>query len=234
MGTGIANPKSEGSTISSTPTSQAPRLPIVGYQALSRFIASDPTLYIFRRFNVLTARNLLYMQDELCELEERLHDLDETDYQAGTDSSRWGLGSRRNDTNTERKLIMEKIEARLGAYRRSPVFYSSVFGAGTVRSLTRPENALLAQSSMLNLEGALPKFSQGLASWIDGTKPIAENESRFLDNRVDLVSLLGGERGKDPLENFVERKWASKLMHAKVVLFRIISRHHGFTSVIHK
>lgn len=83
------------------------------------------------------------------------------------------------------------------------------------------EKALLAQSSILNLEGASPKFSQRLASWIDGTKPIDEEESHFLDNPQDLLSLLGGERGKDPLEIFIEKKWAEKLLRVKVFPIRL-------------
>lgn len=89
----------------------------MGYPSLSDFIGSDAVFFIFRRFNALAARNLLYMQDELCELEEKLRIIDEADFHTRTSNSRWGLGSRRHDTNTERRLIMKDIESRLKAYR---------------------------------------------------------------------------------------------------------------------
>ena len=56
-----------------------PQEPRGGYASLSQFIASDKTLCIFRRFDALAIRNLLYMQDELCEIEQQLGELDEAD-----------------------------------------------------------------------------------------------------------------------------------------------------------
>jgi len=47
-----------------------------GYPALARFIGSDKDFFVFRRFNTLSARNLLFLQGELIELEERLQELD--------------------------------------------------------------------------------------------------------------------------------------------------------------
>lgn len=50
----------------------------MGYPALANWIAADPDneTYIFRKFNRLAARNLLYLQSELCTLEESLEKLD--------------------------------------------------------------------------------------------------------------------------------------------------------------
>jgi len=51
----------------------------VGYPVISRFIARDPDqeTFVFRKFDELTARNLLNLQGELIELENRLATLDE-------------------------------------------------------------------------------------------------------------------------------------------------------------
>jgi hypothetical protein len=47
--------------------------PLDGYPSLAEFIASDPdhTSLVFRRFDKLAARNLLYLQSELAELEAK-------------------------------------------------------------------------------------------------------------------------------------------------------------------
>ncbi|KAJ5912773.1 hypothetical protein N7504_001656 [Penicillium tannophilum] len=50
--------------------------PKIGYSLLSSLIASGE-LNIFRGFQELNARNILYLQSELAELQETLHDLDE-------------------------------------------------------------------------------------------------------------------------------------------------------------
>jgi Family of unknown function (DUF6594) len=54
---------------------------LIGYPSLAAFIASDKnnTTAIFRRFDRLGARNLLYLQSELAELEARLDALDAQD-----------------------------------------------------------------------------------------------------------------------------------------------------------
>jgi hypothetical protein len=51
--------------------------PHIGYGLVSEFISSDADLNIFRRFLALNARNILYLQSELMELEARLEQLDE-------------------------------------------------------------------------------------------------------------------------------------------------------------
>lgn len=50
-----------------------------GHRGSSEFIASDDELSVFRRFKVLGARNLLYLQSSMIELEARLKELDMQD-----------------------------------------------------------------------------------------------------------------------------------------------------------
>lgn len=52
-----------------------------GHGGFSEFIASDDELSVFRRFKVLGARNLLYLQSSMMELEARLKQLDMQDIQ---------------------------------------------------------------------------------------------------------------------------------------------------------
>lgn len=50
-----------------------------GYPMLARFISSHEDGYIFREFRYLQSRTLLHMQDELRELERKLHLMDQYD-----------------------------------------------------------------------------------------------------------------------------------------------------------
>ena len=55
---------------------------VKGYPSLAAFIASDAdrSTQIYRRFDRLAARNLLYLQSELAELEARQDSLDAADF----------------------------------------------------------------------------------------------------------------------------------------------------------
>jgi hypothetical protein len=58
-----------------------------GYPSLAAFIASDPdhSIAVYRRFDYLSARNLLYLQSELAELEAQLHTFDQEDLRSSDD-----------------------------------------------------------------------------------------------------------------------------------------------------
>lgn len=53
--------------------------PLTGYPSFSAVISSDPDLQIYRRFDRLSARNILYLQSELLEAERRLDEFDAVD-----------------------------------------------------------------------------------------------------------------------------------------------------------
>src|SRR5436190_4324665 len=96
-----------------------PRRRVAGYAALADFIASDKVFCIFRRFDKLSVRNLLYMQDELCELEAKLSALDDTDLRSGDEAGLYSLHSRREDQNRERQETMQILGEKLYKYRMS-------------------------------------------------------------------------------------------------------------------
>jgi hypothetical protein len=77
---------------------------ISGYPSLAKFIASDrdQSTFLFRRFDRLSARNLLYLQAELAELEERQAAFDKEDFGKDPDKKQ----SARN-WNTLRKKASE-------------------------------------------------------------------------------------------------------------------------------
>jgi hypothetical protein len=63
--------------------SPAPPQTFHSHATFGDFLASDPELLIFRRFNLLNARALLYLQSELMSLETQLLEFDEEDVKDG-------------------------------------------------------------------------------------------------------------------------------------------------------
>ena len=98
-----------------------PQEPRGGYASLSQFIASDKDLCIFRRFDALAVRNLLYMQDELCEMEQQLAELDQADMASKDDVDLYSLHSRRDDRNEKRVALMQKAAETLRSYGKSRI-----------------------------------------------------------------------------------------------------------------
>jgi hypothetical protein len=84
-----------------------------GYRALSAFVNSSQshTFQIFRRFGDLNARCLLYLQDELCELESSLADMDK---------SQEGSETRRFDAHPERPALLQQITSKITEYSQAP------------------------------------------------------------------------------------------------------------------
>ena len=58
--------------------------PLHCHRTFGEFVCSDPELLLFRRFDLLNARALLYLQSELICLETRLFEFDEGDEKDGS------------------------------------------------------------------------------------------------------------------------------------------------------
>jgi len=54
-----------------------------GYNILAHLMGAYPELSIFRRFGALNARNILYFQAELTDLENKLHAAEKADLESG-------------------------------------------------------------------------------------------------------------------------------------------------------
>jgi hypothetical protein len=102
-----------------------------GYPSLAAFIASDhdKSTVIYRRFDKLSARNLLYLQSELVELEAKQNAFDEEDVRGPMDTKAcardWAIFAERakNPANEREKKRMElamEIRAKIKEYRTLP------------------------------------------------------------------------------------------------------------------
>ncbi|KAF1353285.1 hypothetical protein BDV97DRAFT_111825 [Delphinella strobiligena] len=77
-----------------------------GYPRLAAFVNSDKDFVVFRGFGELQARILLYKQDEIVLLEERLHSVD------SNETSAYNLNARRHDQNVERRDLVSEIRVK--------------------------------------------------------------------------------------------------------------------------
>lgn len=121
---------------------------VKGYPSLAAFIASDrdKSTAIYRRFDRLSARNLLYMQSELVELEAKQDALDAEDLQGtleAKDSARnWQTLNKRatetgNTKERERLEVVRDIRKTLKEYQENLVLQSALL------SLKRPQTRTL-------------------------------------------------------------------------------------------
>ena len=94
------------------------------YRTFAEFIASDEELLVFRRFDRLNARNLLYLQSELVALEARLKEFDDEDIADGSmdvmlSAKCWETFETRaleNPREAERMELIRKIQKATNRY----------------------------------------------------------------------------------------------------------------------
>ena len=95
-----------------------------GYPSFAEFIAKDKDAAIYRRYESLSARNLLYQQSELHQLEKQAAELDkeeakDIENQNAQQAARyWSYYA--NDPSgpgRERRALQDEIKVKLKAYR---------------------------------------------------------------------------------------------------------------------
>jgi hypothetical protein len=100
-----------------------------GYRTVAAWIARDPDneTFIYRRFDQLSARNLLYLQSEVLVLERRLERLDaetakSADMELKDSARRWEIFSKNAENRVEERARMDlvfEIRAKIKEYRKS-------------------------------------------------------------------------------------------------------------------
>ena len=106
-------------------TETAPKNPltdlVAGYPKLAGHMEIEPEAAIFRRFGALNARNLLYMQSELCSLEKKLIEREKQDNRVPGYKSKFALdwywlSKSEHLEDTEQLDLILKIRKRLKAF----------------------------------------------------------------------------------------------------------------------
>lgn len=78
----------------------------------------DKTAQIYKRFDWLSARNLLYLEGELAELEEKLHSYDEQD-RGQPQARNWERFKESGQSQPERMVLLRKIRETMFEYSKS-------------------------------------------------------------------------------------------------------------------
>lgn len=154
-----------------------------GYPRFSALIASHDSFHLCRRFSNLRARLLLLKQDRLSLLEKRLEKIDREEIDL------LSLGSSRDDTNNERIVVLAEIDAALADY-----------------------DAYIERSHrVLGLEVASHRDVVSLQNWVDGNGCIARQETAYLAQTEDLLTIASPDDGATKwlgalVEGFLFRK----------------------------
>ncbi|KAH8724360.1 hypothetical protein GQ44DRAFT_655147 [Phaeosphaeriaceae sp. PMI808] len=164
-----------------------------GYASFAEFVASDPELAIYRRFQHLSARNILYLQSELVEAENQLAEFDKEDREQNSVNFDAILGTRcwislqseatRSDRAEKRRNLIQKIRPLMKEYY----------------------DTLLLQSQIMKLENPSSRVWEVFRKWYSKSRPLIEDENGMKAMMlVDFVALRPTLE-RDRLSQFLHR-----------------------------
>jgi hypothetical protein len=187
-----------------------------GFVDFSEFIASDFSLSIYRKFRVLGARNLLYLQAELQLLECQLKAVDEEDKR----TIAW--------SNDEKEALDTEKAARSWDFMKEQANGGDEKQAGKLRMiyklrklmkeyggydsrrcsqdlLTQTEEALLRHNQVLQLEKPESGPFKAFKAWFRRTPPVLWGSGfLLLHDESDMIA-LGSQVEPDRLSAFMHR-----------------------------
>lgn len=172
----------------------------LGYRGfVSHLVQSDDV--ILRRFDHLHVRLLLYLQDQIVQLETELAELDQLHAEGRPELVH--NGTFRKEHEKKRTEVMESLRGLLEENDGLLLRYVAL------KAQQKPSNRTVSRvKKWLQTHNFAKK-----GCWIernDGSKcgrgPIADEEVKFLDQRADLVAVIACGRGS-------QTGFASKLVH---------------------
>ncbi|KAB8074689.1 hypothetical protein BDV29DRAFT_117466 [Aspergillus leporis] len=173
---------------------------------------------LYRRFENLNHRVLLYLQDEIAQMEEELGVLDEYEEL-----------NRISTAEQERTKIVpasRRMDAQAQVYSSLHYRREEIMTALTHKT-QQYNNALSAYSKVLQtLPSASDKDIDTYRNWMDENSPIALAETRFLDHSKDLVS-LASRAVSSPTPVFSAIIIASAAILLPLLAFSMISEFSG-------
>ena len=172
----------------------APTRRLEGYPTFAAFIAKDKDAAIYRRFETLSARNLLYLQSELHDLEGQLEELDRKDAKDIDDlnaqraAREWTHYKKDLNEQARRRRNLQKIirktikEYRMCLSERRPVFVSNDRGI---------DEAMVLESQILSLNSPSSRTLRIFKRWFKpSVKPaLWGRDEHLFENENDLVAL---------------------------------------------
>ncbi|KAI0867205.1 hypothetical protein GGS24DRAFT_495499 [Hypoxylon argillaceum] len=150
-----------------------------GYPRLAAFLLLAKEFTVVKRFDYLHMRIILELQDELAELQDQLHNCDDTE------PTSLNLSSRRQDSNLERREIIKQIQSKLSVY----------------------DEAVQQFHQMKSLPQAQSRHLESIENWFDGTKPLVRSESgcyHQIHNETDYITFEKDRNDRAYLEILLE------------------------------
>ncbi|KAF2242886.1 hypothetical protein BU26DRAFT_534434 [Trematosphaeria pertusa] len=171
-----------------------------GYPSLAAWIARDPDSesYVFRKFDRLSARNLLNLQSHLIELERRIEDWDDDARRSQNFDVRQSL--RRWETFEELAKDAQRPEhARIQEKMK--------LEAELREKIREYHEALVLQSQISNLDRPSSRVLSTFRSFFSKPSTIVSGKAKhMLDDAEDLVALRP-PADTDPLSRFLRDYW---------------------------
>ncbi|KAI1385966.1 uncharacterized protein F4822DRAFT_432825 [Hypoxylon trugodes] len=192
------------------------KLPLSGYELLASKLATPPDPVgpnlrpIYRRFEMLNHRMLLYLQDELCELEEQLHRLDAADTQNRRLPNCIFPASRRaefmagGELHWRKSETLGKIGFKLDQYSKRIPPYPHAFPSARYLAYVynSPDRILSSFRETQRIPAPTMDDIREYRHYLITHNPIAEAETHFLDPTDDLVCISDEEQivvDEDPM-----------------------------------
>lgn len=150
------------------------------YPSFADFIASDAELSVFKRFDGLSSRNLLYLQSELLDLQAQLHEFDIEDYNEKTgevllSAKCWETFAARAEEHpreNERMEVIRKIRPLMKEY----------------------QEALVLRNQVLKLQTPGDRAFTAFSNWFNKFKPFVGHAQQLLEPLNDFVALGVAEK----------------------------------------
>lgn len=157
-----------------------------GFPSLANFIASDRdrTTFIYRQFDELAARNLLYLQSELAELQTEQRKYDEEDAHTDLDTKQCARNYAEfekqsvkggNANQMKRRELMLRVRQTMKGYREVLIFESTL--------------ATLPASSKGVLRAFQGEFYNKTSTKGELLPTLGGSSANMYDDRDDLVAL---------------------------------------------
>lgn len=158
------------------------------YPSFADFIASDPELSVYRRFDGLSSRNLLYLQSELLDLQTQLADFDEED-----------LNEKNGDVILSAKC-WETFATRAEEHPRENERMETIRRIRVV--MKEYQEALILRSQVLKLQRPSDRVFGVFSNWFSTRKPFSGCGKHLLKEQNDFVA-LGAIQEQDRLSKII-------------------------------
>ena len=158
------------------------------YPSFANFIASDPELSVFRRFDSLSSRNLLYLQSELLDLQAQIAEFDQEDY--NEKNGNVILSAKCWETFAVRAEEHPRENERMETIRRIRVVMKEY------------QEALVLRSQVLSLQKPSDRVFGVFSQWFRTRKPFTGNGKQLLKEQNDFVA-LGSIKEQDRLSKII-------------------------------